>query len=330
MAPEQARGEGGLSTAVDTYSLGAVLYECLTGRPPFRAATPLDTVLELLEREPAQPRSLNPEADRDLATICLKCLEKEPGRRYGSAEALAEDLERWQRGEPIQARPARPWERVRKWGRRQPALAALVLVSSLAALSLFVGGLWHNTRLRAALAETTLAKEGVENQRDQTRRAKEDVERQRDKARQNLYFAYMNLAQAAWEKRDPGRVLALLDAFRIATGENDLRGWEWHYQKRRCQEDLRTLTGLDAVCVAFSPDGKRVSASDYSNVKVWDASSGREITTFRGRGCHAFSPDGKRIAACSQDPLVRIWDAASGRQVLALEGHSGIVQEGGV
>jgi hypothetical protein len=124
MAPEQARTEKGLSTAVDTYSLGAILYEVLTGQPPFHASTPLDTVLQLLEREPESPISINPAIDRDLATITMKCLEKNPAKRYGSAEALGEDLERWLQGEPIQARPSGCWERFAKWLRRHQAIVA--------------------------------------------------------------------------------------------------------------------------------------------------------------------------------------------------------------
>src|SRR5262249_43041499 len=136
MAPEQARAEKDLTVAVDVYSLGAILYELLAGKPPFQGATPLDTILQLLEQEPASPRKLNPALDHDLETICLKCLDKQPARRYRSAEELALDLERWQRGEPIAARPVGRLEKVRFWCRRNPALA---VASSLAVLALLVG-----------------------------------------------------------------------------------------------------------------------------------------------------------------------------------------------
>src|SRR6478752_912242 len=132
MAPEQAHANNGhVSSATDVYGLGAVLYQLLAGQPPFTGGTPFETIKLLLETEPRQLRLLNPKVDRDLSTICLKCLEKDPKRRYSSALALAEDLEHWLRHEPIRARRTGVLARGRKWIRRNPATAALVVMSVL-------------------------------------------------------------------------------------------------------------------------------------------------------------------------------------------------------
>jgi tRNA A-37 threonylcarbamoyl transferase component Bud32 len=135
MAPEQAAGKSKqLGPACDVYALGAILYECLTGRPPFKAATPLDTILQVMNDEPVPPSQLQSKTPRDVETICLKCLQKEPVRRYESAEALADDLQRFVEGRPIVARPVGRMERAAKWVRRNPVIAGMSAVVVLALL----------------------------------------------------------------------------------------------------------------------------------------------------------------------------------------------------
>lgn len=155
MAPEQAAGRKDLTVAADVHGLGAVLYELLSGRPPFHAETAMSALHQVMDRDATPLRQVNPQVPADLETITQKCLQKDPGRRYVSALALAEDLDRYVQGEPIRARPVTTAERAWKWARKRPAWAALAGVVLLAGLGLTVGGWWYNVRLREALAKAT-------------------------------------------------------------------------------------------------------------------------------------------------------------------------------
>jgi serine/threonine protein kinase len=167
MSPEQAQGGKEVGPSTDIYALGAILYDLLTGRPPFVGGTTLETMLQTVHSEPVSPRTLQPKLPRDLEVICLKCLEKSPARRYESALDLAEDLERLLRNEPVRARPISPLEWIWRWARRNPAAAGMLGMSALALLSLIGSGVWFTGELQRELLATELARnEATQAQRD--------------------------------------------------------------------------------------------------------------------------------------------------------------------
>jgi eukaryotic-like serine/threonine-protein kinase len=186
MAPEQAKGKNKeVGPAADIYALGSILYDLLTGLPPFKGSTIMETLEMVVNREPVPPRKINALVPGDLSTICLKCLEKDPAKRYATAGDLAEDLRRYLEGEPIQARPCTWIERTLKWTRRRPAAAMLVAVSVLAVLSLSIGGVAlalhemhivetaHNLQIQAETARTAADAERAKAE-TQRRRAEDN------------------------------------------------------------------------------------------------------------------------------------------------------------
>jgi tRNA A-37 threonylcarbamoyl transferase component Bud32 len=305
MSPEQAGGgTKSATTAADVYSLGATLYETLTGRPPFLGDSAAEIMRQVLDKEPARPQSINPKLDRDLETICLKCLAKEPPRRYGSAEALAEDLERWLAGMPIVARPVPAWERLFKWVKRQRELAALLTMLLLALLGLIGGGIWFTFKLRL----------------------------ERDLANRARYAADMNLARRALDDGLTYQVRQQLQVYESGSGAlADLRSFEWYYLANLCDPALIRLRGHEkaVMCVAFHRDGNRVvSGGADGSVRIWDVTGRRALHVFEGTGavirCVAVSPDGHWLAAGDEDGGLRLWELDTQRK-RALVAHKGPV-----
>jgi WD40 repeat protein len=343
MAPEQAGGRKDVGPAADVYALGAILYELLTGRPPFRAATPLDTVLQVLSEEPVALRRLQPKVPKDLETVCHKCLEKDPKRRYSSAAALAEDLRRFGAGEPVAARPVGVVGRLAKWGRRRPAVALLLAAVALVAAAGLVGILWAYgeavVQRQAARAETLRAEEQAADARWQKGRADEQAERAEQKAaeatreakeaRWQEYLAQIGRAEAQLGAHDHAAAAEALDRI----GPEYHRRWEYGYLRRQAEGTLLTLRGhtLGATAVAYSPDGSRLASGSHDwTIKLWDARSGALIATLRGHTASvwsvAYSPDGTRLASASMDKTIKLWDCGSGALLATLRGHTGAVR----
>jgi WD40 repeat protein len=326
MAPEQAQGRNKeVDAAADIWALGAILYELLTGRPPFKAATPVDTVLQVVQEEPVPPRRLTPGVPRDLETICLKCLRKSPAQRYHNAGALADDLQRFQAGEPIRARPIGWLEQTARWARRRPAAAALAAVIVLGTVGILAGSAWFAGKLRVERDNAEAARAEADDLAEEARAGQRLL-------RRHLYAAQMKLAQSAWQDADMARLRELLEVQRPGAGEEDLRGFEWHYLWRLAHSEMYTFRGhgTGVHSVAFSPDGQRVaSGAEDGSIMVWEARTGRKCFTVREKGAVsalAFSPDGKTLVSASGQREIKVRDARTGRPLRALSGHPGGVK----
>jgi WD40 repeat protein len=361
MAPEQASaGPGNVTVAADVYGLGAILYALFTGQPPFKGHTPVETLRQVIDHEPPSPRAINSKIDRDLEAICLKSLDKEPKRRYSSASALAEDLERWLAGKPIRARRIGRTERVWKWARRRPAIAMLsgllVFVALAGLIGMFVLYGQAVAARGVAMAQTNRAVEALRN------------------SESSLYSNRIALAERHRLAHDTARAEQLLDECPVS-----LRDWEWRYLKRRLVEgvriytdnegpvfsvalspddryivsrdsgrdihvrdrttgrvtELRDLPGSNSV-VAFSPDGQwlasgGIAGSEYAgSIRLWNAKTWSEFKSLSNVGSFphalAFSPDSRQVVGGHHDDMVRVWDIAT-ETVRVLTGHRMTVED---
>ncbi len=322
MPPEQAAGKFAEATPrSDVYSLGAILYHLITARPPFQADTLQAVLSQVQNTPPVEPRRLNPGVPHNLQTICLKCLQKEPSHRYGSAKELAEDLARLLDDKPILASPVPAAERLWLWCRRRPLLAALSAALAAAVLLGFTGIIWQWRRAEQhALGES---------------RERRLAEEQTAKVRLNLYAVDVNLASQAMRRGDYGLARRTLAGLRPESGERDLRGFEWRYLWNLCRGgQIATLAGHKWIvtCADFSPDGKLIaSGSQDGTARIWDVEKRTLVTALLGSTNKAvwsvgFSPDG-RILMTAGYQAVRFWSVESWQPIVSIPGEIAVLSK---
>lgn len=336
VAPEQAQGQAA-TTASDVYGLGAILYELLSGEPPFKGETTLVTLQQVMEQPPRPLRRRDLRIPADLETICLKCLEKTPQRRYQSALELAEDLERWLKGEPILARPVCPLERAWRWARRRPVIVGLALSTALALVLAVVN-----------VAETWRTME-------EERQARMKLQAAQAGQRRQLYLERVALAGRLWASNHVGW------AEKLDECPPEFRHWEWHFLNSFRRSPLNRL-GHDksVIALAYSPgrlllataceggavhfwdaagrrlpcrihhrawlsdlafnhDGSRLATVGAHEVKVWDVETGEVLFRLRGSFWTAFSPNGAHLATALGQTII-LCDARTGRSLRHLPG----------
>jgi WD40 repeat protein len=332
MAPEQVRGLGrGVGPAADVYALGAILYELLTGRPPFKGASPMDTVLQVIHDDPVPPSRLQ-RIPPDLETICLKCLAREPGGRYPSAAALSDDLRRFLDGAPIRARPAGRLKAAWKWARRRPAVAALLAAVALVTALGFAGtlGQWY---------EAVGARDRALDERRQKDEQCRAAEASRAQAENALYYSRIAQSELLWRAGDLIGAEQALALCVPGEGGRDWRGWEWRYLRGLYHRELLALpsaTGGSGGCAAFRPDGRQIATvvqgsgaggpdAKPADLRIWNAADGSLVAAWRvAPGVHrlAYNPDGSRLALGEVSGWVRVCDATTGNEVFARHLHN--------
>jgi WD40 repeat protein len=347
-APEQAAGHSReVDPRTDVYACGCIIYEMITGAPPFVAGNHFEILRMQVEEEPIPPNRRGGSAPADVETICLKCLEKEPKRRYQTAEALAEDIRRFLDGEPIAARRASVGYVVKRKILRHRTVAAVVTLAVISVLMLtfvkevlalaLLGGMfivllavWAYIRIVRERNEAVLQRDRAVTSANRERFAKERAEeehRRSQEALQRLYFSNVDLAQKYVAAGDCTTADQLLDAC-----PPQMRNWEWGRIKREAHNELLSFEGHTAPVrtVAVSPDGLRLATGgEDGTARIWDLNSGEMLFTLGGHEdtvrAVAFDPGG-RILATAGGPTVRVWEIGSGELLHRFEGHARRVQ----
>lgn len=329
MAPELASAQNeNIGTAADVYSLGAILYQLLTGRPPFAAGTVGETLHQVLHNEPPRPRVLDPSLPRDLETICLKCLEKEPARRYPSAAMVAEELERFLSGQPLLGRPISAAERGWRWCRRNPSLAALGGLAALLPLAVAL-----------ALGMLAISNASIRQQRNEKEQALREraialaaARKSEQQARNELFLALRNEARARRFSRQMGQRLeslkALAQAARIRADENlrgeataalalvDVeRGPSWPNQPTPPAVAV-AFDNLYQRCATLYQDGAISIRKVPANEAIQKLGPGGVAPAWRTGSRLTFSPDGQFLAELDYTNDFRLWRLVDGQSIL--------------
>lgn len=334
MAPEQAhRTPLALSSSVDIYSLGVIFYELLTGRLPFDDGDVLKLLMEMQSKEPIPPRTLKPALSVDLETICLKCLEKDPTRRYASAAALADDLNRYLRHEPILARPLSEWQRVSKWARRHPAIASLAsLLFAVVTIGLVViATLWRQADAdrRQAIEQSMnaeLSRDVARSAESQARQAETGARNSERQARHSLYFSKIAQSELLLRQGQLVRPTGLLHECALSNDLAENRSWEWYHLLRLCKPMKQKITsGKEYIQrLAFHPTQEllfSIEGAEYFSDQSPDHYPGRLLIHALDAKSNQWLP---RAAYVAKYPLRDMSIALNGTKVLLADLHNNL------
>ena len=324
MAPEQAAGKvHAIGPVTDIYALGAILYEMLTGRPPFKGESTLDTLEQVRSQEPVPPSHLQPRLPRDLSTICLKAMAKSPERRYPTAKELAEDLRRFLDGKPIVARPVSRAEKLWRWCRRNPMPALLISAIAVLLLAVTIGAIFASVRY----ADVAAAERGATAEAGrQQRQAEESGARARGE--RGLLLLEAGNAEGLLD------LLAARQSMEADTASREPWSIVWSGWYAACRNRLQRVVGHDdeVLRVVFSPDGDLFATASSQHVQLWETVTGRPhgavLPIPEGRGIFrdmAFSPDRKLLAVATGVSTLQLWETATSQPL-----NKGIQADGSI